>query len=205
MSAKLTFVFLLPLAAAAALSACDKKSGGDPAGGSSSIPVIAGQLFPDNFKGVCSGATVAAATPYSAAAPAHKALLFGTYKDDLTDNSSSLPPDWTVLFSPTSDALKAIDLVACAKRTAAKEVKLCSDYKDDGKPSQNKVRWHTATYELSVREAATGKILAQKTIEATDASCPMFYMFGSKDEVADGFASLSDSAVTDFLKPFVKP
>src|SRR4051812_47201162 len=83
----------------------------------------AGQLFPDNFKGVCSGASVSAATAYVPGSKAHKALYFGTYKDDFSDHSSSLPADWTVQYSQTTDAFKAIDLVVCAKRIAAQEVK----------------------------------------------------------------------------------
>jgi hypothetical protein len=163
--------------------------------------VPAGLLFPDNFKGVCSGASVSAATAYDPAGKAHKALYFATYKDDLTDSSSSLPADWTVRFASDHDALRAIDLVACARRTAAREVKVCDKYKTDDKPSQNKVRWHTATYELSLREAKTGKTLATTTLEATDAECPMIWSFSSDSETADGYASPSDTAVADFLRP----
>ena len=160
-------------------------------------------LFPDNFKGVCSGASVSSATAYDAAAKAHKALYFATYKDDFVDQSSSLPGDWTVQFAADHDALKAIDVVVCAKRTAAQEVKVCDGFKNKDKPTQNKVRWHTATYDLSVREAKTGKILAQKTVEASDSDCPMFMMFNGDTETVDGYASLPGTAVVDFLKPHV--
>ena len=68
------------------------------------------------------GATVSTATAYDPAATTHKALFFATWEDDLTDRSSSLPPDWTVNFSPEGDALRAIDLVVCARRTAAHSV-----------------------------------------------------------------------------------
>jgi hypothetical protein len=163
----------------------------------------AGQLFPDNFKGVCSGAPVSAATAYAPGSKAHKALYFETYKDDYSDHSSSLPADWTVQYSQTGDAFRAIDIVVCAKRTAAKEVKVCDKYKTDGKPSQNKVRWHTATYELSAWEAKTGKRLAQSVVEASDTDCPMFESFTSDGETLDDYASPSRAAVADFLKPHV--
>jgi hypothetical protein len=162
------------------------------------------QLFPDDFKGVCSGASVAAATAYDPAAATHKALHFASYKDDFTDRSSSLPGDWTVQWSQEGDALRAIDLVVCARRTAAKEAKICDGYKDDDKPTQNKVRWHTATYELSLWEAKTGKQLASSTAEATSTSCPMFMSFDGNAETVDAYASLSDTVVTDFLKPHIK-
>jgi hypothetical protein len=108
-----------------------------------------------------------------------------------------------VQFSPSSDAFRAIDLVACARRTAAPEVKICDGYKTDGKPTQNKVRWHTATYELSLREAKTGKKLAETTLEATDSDCPMFENFDNPSDTVDDYASLSDSAVADFLRPHI--
>lgn len=161
------------------------------------------KLFPDNFKGVCSGASVSAATAYDPAGKAHKALYFETYKQDFSDRSSSLPGDWTVQFSPTTDAFRGIDLVVCAKRTAAKEVKVCDKYQTNGTTSQNKVRWHTATYELTVREAKTGKQLAQSTVEATDTDCPMFENFQSPTETVDDYASPSDSAVAEFLRPHI--
>ena len=158
-------------------------------------------LLPDNFRGVCSGATVSAATAYDPGAKAHKALYFVTHKDDFTDQSASLPQDWTVLFSPDRDALKAVDLVVCARRTAEREVRVCEGFKKDGKPTQNKVRWHTATYELSVRDAKTGKTLAQKTVEATNADCPMLAFFNGDADTIDDYASLPSTVVADFLRP----
>jgi hypothetical protein len=201
-------IILLPAVAIAlaALTACGGDAGtaggGDAAGGADAAPV-AGMLFPDNFKGVCSGATVSAATAFDPAGKAHKALYFATYEDDLLDQSSSLPGDWTVQWSQEGNALTAIDLVACARRTAAKEVRVCDGYENDGKPTQNKVRWHTATYEVSVREATTGKVLATTSMEATDTDCPMFQTFDSDTETVDGYAGLSDTAVADFLRPHI--
>ena len=187
------------------LASCGEKIGSSGGTGAAADTVPAGLLFPDNFKGVCSGASVSTATAYDPAAKAHKALYFATYKDDLLDQSSSLPPDWTVQFAPNRNALAAIDLVACAKRTAAQQVKVCDGYKKDDVVTQNKVRWHTATYELSVREARTGKELAKTTVEANDADCPMFQSFDNETETVDRYASLPDSAVTDFLRSHIAP
>lgn len=206
-----TFRTVIPFPAAvlafAALGSCggdqDTTAGSDAKGGTGTNTVQASQLFSEDFKGVCSGASVSTATAYDPGATAHKALYFVTYKDDFTDQSSSLPGDWTVKWSPDSDALRAIDLVVCSRRTAAREVKICDKYENDGKGTQNKVRWHTATYQLSVSEARTGKRLAETTIEATDSDCPMFMMFGSDSDTVDGYASLSDSAVADFLRPHI--
>ena len=209
MAATFRAVILISAAvlAVATLGSCggDQGSGAgsDADGGTGAQTAQASQLFPDDFKGVCSGASVSNSTAYVPEAAAHKVLYFATYEDDFTDRSSSLPGDWTVLFSPDSDALAAIDLVACARRTAARQVKICDEYENDGSDTENKVRWHTATYELSVMEAKTGKKLAETTIEATDSDCPMFMSFDSDSETVDAYASPSDTAVADFLKPHI--
>lgn len=194
--------------AVAALASCGEKQDGKEGGGTAAAgtqTTQAVQLFPDDFKGVCSGAGVSRATAYAAGGKGHKAVYFETYKDDLMDRSSSLPPDWTVLFTQEGDAYAAVDLVACARRTAAQEVKVCDGYKKDDKPTQNKVRWHTATYQLSVMEAKTGKKLAETTIEATNRDCPMFQSFDGDGDTVDGYASVSDAALADFLRPHVAP
>ena len=186
----------------AVLASCGEEgsSGGN---GSGDPAAQASLLFPDGFKGVCSGASVSAATAYDPAAATHKALYFTTHRDDFTDRSHSLPPDWTVLFSPDRDALRAVDLVVCARRTAAQQVKICDGYRSKGRETQNRVRWHTATYELSVREARTGRELAKTTAEAASETCPMFQNFDGEADTVDGYASLPDAAVTDFLRPHI--
>ena len=204
-----TFITAPAIALAiAALAACgadkDGSAGADAnhATGADGGPIA--KLFPEDFKGVCSGASVSAATAYDPAGTAHKAVYLATYKDDFLDQSSSLPNDWTVQFTPDKDAYQAVDLVVCARRTAQRELKICDGYKDDGKPTQNKVRWHTATYELSVHEARTGKKLGEKTAEATDSDCPMFMNFDGTSDTVDAYASLPDSTVADFLRPHMK-
>lgn len=199
--------FPAAIVALVALGSCggDRGASGgtDAKGGTGTETAQATPLFPDNFKGVCSGASVSTATAYEQGAAAHKALYFATYEDDLTDRSHSLPGDWTVLFSPEGDALRAVDLVACARRTAAREVKVCDGYQNDGRETQNRVRWHSATYDLSVREARTGRVLAETTVEASDSDCPMFMNFDNDSETVNAYASVPDTAVADFLRPHI--
>lgn len=198
------------LLAAASLAACGGgNSGGNTGGGSANAATDGptappGQLFADNFKGVCSGATVSSATAYNPQSRTHKAVLFETYKDGLSDRSTSLPDDWTVQYTTEGDAYRAVDLVVCSRRTADRQVKVCEGFKNrEQQPTQNRVNWHTATYELTVREATTGRQLAQSTVEANDTSCPMLQMFESDTEVVDGYASPSDTVIADFLRPHI--
>lgn len=180
--------------------------GGSSDGGSNGggDPAADAVLFPDNFEGVCQGATVSAATPYDESAASHKAVYFTTYEDSLLDQSSELPTDWTVTFSPDGNALQAIDLVACAVRTAEEPVQTCEGYEDDGQDTGNKVNWHTATYDVSVREATTGEVLAEETVEADDKECPMFASFDDEKQTIDMYASVPKDKVVGLLKPFVQ-
>jgi hypothetical protein len=197
--------------ALAALAACGGDKGGNAGSGANGAnaaqadgAAASSVLFADNFKGVCSGATVSTATAYDPAARTHKALYLATYTDDFLDQSHRLPADWTIPWSPNGDALRGIDLVVCARRTAAREVKVCDGFQSNGRTTQNRVRWHTGTYELSVREAKTGRQLGQSTtVEATSEECPSFMTFQSDSETVDGYASPSDSAVADFLRPYM--
>ena len=191
----------------AALASCGENGGSTSGNGATSgnaaqaTPPVS--LFPDDFKGVCSGASVSAAKAYDPAASGHKALYFSTYKEGFIDYSSSLPKDWTIQWSATGDALKDVDLILCARRTATRLLKVCDGYENDGKPTSNKVRWHAATYELSVMEARTGKKLAEKSVEASSSLCPMFMNFDGSSDTVDDYASLSDTVLADFLRPHV--
>ena len=204
-----TFSAFIPLPVAAlafvTLGSCGDGRSKTGAGGTD---VQATHLISEDFKGVCSGASVSAAKAYDPKATAHKALYFASFNDDFADQSTSLPDDWTAQYSSGDDPLKAdpmraVDLVVCARRTATPLLKICDGYENNGKPTQNKVRWHAATYELSVREAKTGRTLAEKAVEAKDSGCPMFETFGSDTDTVDDYPRLSDSIVADFLKPHI--
>lgn len=180
-------------------------SGGDKPDAESSAPAEV-PLSAQDFDAVCSGASVSDATAYDKSAPSHKALYFESGDTGFNDHSiTALPKDWTVTYTSKGADFKAVDLVACAKRIDEKRVKVCDDYKSDGKPTKNTVRWHTATYELSVHAASTGKELEKKTYEATDSECPMFVSFSSDDETKDDYASVPKDVVVELLKPYVQP
>ena len=191
---------------ALSLAGCGDDGGSD-GGSNGGDGDTSGPIFPDDFKPVCQGATVSAATAYDENAPTHKAVYFASSDDDdLTDRSSNLPADWTVAFSTEGDALAAIDLVLCVTRTAEELVQECTGYEDEGVDTGNVVNWHTATYDVSVRAATTGQVLAEETMEATDEECPSFVFFDEeKDDTQDMYAEVPEDDLIGFLKPFVQP
>jgi hypothetical protein len=196
------------------LASCGGSGGGNSSGGdakttdgtspTTSPPATDLPLLPDAFESVCQGATVSTATAYDATATSHKALYFATYEDSLLDQSTDLPADWTVVFSATGNPLQAVDLVACAVRTADKLVQTCTGYQDKGKDTGNEVRWHTATYDVSVHAATTGEVLKQITVEASDKACPSFVMFDQGQTSVDQWASVPKEKVVALLRRFVQ-
>jgi hypothetical protein len=190
--------------AAVLVAGCGGSSGGasTPAAPTSAAPA---KLMGDDFQGVCSGATVTRATPYVASAPQHKVILFSPGDNSLTEDTGTLPPDWIVQFDANSDAYAKVDTVACVRVHTEHPVKECTDYKDDDKPTGNKVDLNTATYTVTVHEATTGKQLATAELDGTDDSCPMFMTFDGDHQTKKYDAPPSKDALIAFLKPFVHP
>lgn len=187
------------------LSSCG--SDDDPGADTGSTPATtppAAQLFPDDFEVVCSGATQSKAADY-ATTETHKAVYFETYEDELLDQSSRLPADWTVTFDANSDAYAAVDVVACGVRTAEELGQTCEGYEDDESGTLGSVNWYTGTYELTAYEARTGVALGSTTLEADDNECPMIASFDEGEDEIDMYDSPKEEDVIKFLKPFVQP
>ena len=193
-------VLLVP--ALLALSACG--SGSDDSGSESGGTPAQGKLFPTDLQPVCSGATQSRAADYTPAGT-HKALYFETYEDDLVDQSTRLPSDWTVAFDENADNYAQVDIVACAARTADELAQTCEGYEDEETGTSGTVRWHTATYELTVYAAQSGEELGSTTIEADDDVCPSIATFDEGQTEIDSYASPSEDDITAFLRPFVEP
>lgn len=205
----LTRVAGLVLVSTFVLASCGDDGGGGgggsaDGGGDGGATTPAMQLFPDDFKPVCSGATQSRATDY-ATATTHKVVYFETYEDELVEQSSTLPSDWAVTFDANSDAYAAVDVVACAERTTEKLAQTCTGYEDDDTGMNGTVNWYTGTYELTAYEAKTGTELGTTTLEASDEECPMLASFDEGEEEIDMFDSPNSEDVVAFLKPFVQP
>jgi hypothetical protein len=173
--------------------------------GGTTATTTGAKLFPDDFQPVCQGATQSRATGYDKAAAVHKVLYFETYQDSLLDQSSQLPTDWTVTFDANANVYTAIDVVACAVRTSDTFVKDCDGYETDNKPTNNKVKLHTAKYTVSVHEASTGKVLGTTEMSGDSTDCPMLQSFDGDNETVDSYSTPSKDDLVAFIKPFVQP
>src|SRR4051794_34383961 len=145
-------VGVFAVAVMAATAGCANQ-GGIPTGGPA--PAAPAKLFADDFRGACGGATVSRATPYEAAAPSHKTILFSPSGNRLVEDTSTLPADWMVQFDANADAYAAVDTVVCEEVQSDHSIKECSGYQDDGQDTANRVDLRGATYTVSVHEAVT--------------------------------------------------
>ncbi|MCX4094436.1 hypothetical protein [Nocardia sp. alder85J] len=194
---------LIPVAMVT-VAGCGDNTRGDGAA-PATTPVVPMTLTGSDFKGVCQGATVSRAAPYSAAGSHKVVMLSPDNKANLVEDTSTLPADWMVQSDSAGDAYTRIDTVACVQIATADEIRTCDGYKDGDKPTKNTVKLNSTTYNVSVREATTGKVLGATTLASADESCPMFVFFDNDAQVQNYYAPPSSDELIAFLKPFVQP
>lgn len=193
---------VIAVAVVTAAAGCANEGGGATVGPAVTAPA---KLFADDFRGACAGASVSRATPYEAAAPSHKAILFSPSGDHLVEDTSTLPADWMVQFDANADAYAAVDTVVCEEVESDQPIKECTGYQDDGHDTANKVDLRAATYAVSVHEAVTGKELGRTELTGDDDSCPMFLSFDDPNQTKVFDAPPSTDDLVAFVKPFVQP
>lgn len=158
------------------------------------------QHFDSDFAQVCQGTEADWATPYDPTVSGpHKVVVFqGPDEGDLTSIATG-NTEWDVLFDETTDAYADVELVACAIRTGEELAQTCAGYADDGVETGNTVDYYSATYDVTLREATTAKVLGETTVEAPADTCPMLVFFDEGETTKDEYASVD---VNDFLLGF---
>ena len=95
-------------------------------------------------------------------------------------------PDWREMSVPERVAEDSFRRLRQAHGRA--RVKICDGYQNNGRSAQTRVRRHS-------------RQLATTTVEATGSDCPLVMSFQNDSETVDRYATLSNSAVVDFLGP----
>jgi len=159
------------------------------------------QLFSSDFETVCAGATQSKASAYTATEPGpHKVILLQGAKGEQYESTIDMPEDWQVRWTQEGDALVAIELVACSELIPGAVVKTCDGYQDsDNQPIDTAVDLRNASYQLTLREATTGKEIATTSIEAAEEDCPTII---SSDDT-ESFAQ-NNLAIVEFLRSHVQ-
>ena len=150
-------------------------TGATDAGKAQKLALLGGEtdsVDRDDLKKICKGEGIAKLPAYKKDAELiSPAYAFVTKTDEPLDDSRVLPRWWI------ADRLQHTQVVACAIVTDKRVVKEC---KYEG---GSVIKYYTATYGLSIRDAKTADQITHKqvTIEATPpADCSMFKMGGNE-------------------------
>ena len=152
-------------------------------------------LFESDFSVVCNGAGVNAAKGYTEGeAVTHMVGLAGE-APDYDVRSTMLNEQWRAPF----DELNDTQVVVCADRTASVEGELCTGYEDDD------ISWEVqtfgASYDISVRDAATGDELESTSVDVGPDSCPIFSSYSEGDPSPVPSYATPDDALEALLAP----
>lgn len=170
---------LWPLALCALVAGCDSGGGESPASGP--LPVVEGNpdfMTDSDLAIVCDGKAGPKGTaPYAKKAGRASPVL--VYFRDQADGKFESKS--TTTFSPwRADKTKDTQLVACVTVKSEKKARECKFDKE--KPAKW-VDQLDASYSISVREASTGKEVAQQDVDVkAPGSCPTLFFFNSDRE-----------------------
>ena len=183
---KSKFVVAVALVIAMTAAACggdDSDSGGDDGGVGSggSDGSAAAVLFESDFSSACNGVAVEGAQGYQEGEAVTHVVGFVGEGNDYSVRSTMLAESLRAAF----DQLDQVQLVVCLSRTAQVEGQLCPGYEDEG--LEWEVQTFGATYDVTVRDAATGAELEATTLEAPADDCPFIssYREGDPSPVPD--------------------
>jgi hypothetical protein len=146
----------------------------------------------DDLRAACDGKPEPRAADYDDTKPkAHRLVTFASYA---ASGELSLSRGGDFAAFATEDA-KEVELVGCVRRVAVKRERSCTI---QGK----KLDLASATYELSIHVAKTGKAITQKTNAYDAPSCPSMFFFDGKDDTE---YPNSDHAMRLLTAPIVFP
>lgn len=147
---------------------------------------------------VCEGGVATNTTAYSSGPSPHPIVLFtpsNVNADSLVEESVTFK-DRT--WRADSSNVDAAQLVGCFKRTSTGTSKKC-DFRSGGQPVS--VDYLSATYELTIREAKTGKSLGTKEVNGPNLTCPFVSTYNKADPkiYASPDDGLTEAAVREFV------
>ncbi|MBA2382976.1 MAG: hypothetical protein H0V73_12770 [Chloroflexi bacterium] len=124
---------------------------------------------------------------YDATPGIHPVALFYDYGEppSLIEASVTLPAGWAITQDANyadSSEFAALQLIACSRRTKAVPNGTMCDFTPSGGGTTTTLELTDTAYEMTVYAAATGQPVGKpKTLEASDAECPMIAAFKESD------------------------
>ena len=158
-----------------------------------------------DFDGVCKGEPLARAAAYDAAGAAPHTVIVMTdstigaeYDEYFSRFISDIPADWVAQIVEGTFDYSTVQLVTCVHRSAVELIESC-EFEDD-----YVLNTHASTYELTLRAAQSGEVVAQETV-TNGGECPTFHMFTEGETNEDYFTDIDDEQILAFIEPYVAP
>lgn len=173
----------------------DADGGEEAAGGGEAVAV---ELFTDSdLAPACRGNGVISASPYSPGDGTNLAVVLEGEDPDYGFSGVQLPDGWEADF----ESYDQTELVICLNRVSATPTQVCDGYEDDGIAWS--VQLHDSAYEVSVREATTGTVLATQSFDAPAEDCPVFSSYSEGDPNPKPEYDTPDAEIEVFVAEFV--
>lgn len=156
------------------------------------------ELFSDSdLAPACRGNGIAAASSYTAGDGTNLAVVLEGEDPDYGFSGVVLPDGWEADF----ESYGQTELVICLNRISATPTQVCDGYEDDG--ISWSVELHDSSYEVSVREATTGDVLATQSFDAPADGCPVFSSYSEGDPNPKPDYETPDAEIEVFVAEFV--
>lgn len=146
---------------------------------------------------VCKGGIAANATTYQSGPNPHPIVLFTQSVSD-PDNVSQLNLTYDKrAWDPDSKRIETTQLVGCFKSKSLGISKKC-EFEKGGKPFL--LDYFAVSYELTVREAKTGKVVGTKVVNGPNLTCPSFTSYRDDLKIyAKPDQGLAEEAIREFV------
>ena len=172
--------------------------------GESAPATTPANVFDTDLLVACDGIGYPGAAPYTTAPGViHPVLVLEGESASMHARYGAVRDAWTRMWTqerPT--ALAEIELVACVQQTGERVTEECTGYQDDGVDTGNVVELMEVDYAISLREASTGREVAETSMTMLDDECPMFVSF-PEGERTTRWRSFDADALSAFLEPHV--
>ena len=182
---KMLRVLLLLLTTTLALGACgsdsvDDVGGGDPSDaptgqGESDDSGSTGLYSAADFDTACRGIGVEGAAEYIAEDGLNHIVALEGEDPTYEAAFGILADGWEAGF----EEIGSTELVVCLNRTATTEGELCEGFEDEG--LEWSVQMNSGTYDVTLREALTGEVIEETSLEAPAEDCLMFSSYSEGD------------------------
>lgn len=184
--------------------ALDDLTSGEDGGGSDEAPAQFTGVA--DFEPVCRGIALDAAAEYVPDDGTNLTTAFLGEDPDFEPLYGALAEGWEPEFDTETEfeAFAMTELVVCLDRTETIEGELCEGYEDEESGSEWSVMTYGGDYEVKLRAAKTGEVVAETTMSTQPGECPMFSSYSEGEELPIKDYASPDDELQSWLVEYVQ-